>query len=327
MANWRQYVGGMAVLSTNLVLAQVNGPLDLRLQPGVIILDGNVPLNGLPTWPPTDVSLPLVNDGFANDQDVKGPIKPLIEALKSSEFTQREDATRTLLRLPPGRLPEVVEALSHETDAEAIERMTQVAGHLFLKPRTLLKTRASLFAMWFQQPNLSLLGLKFRMDPVRLPNLAPNVTEPTMTVMITEIQLGFPAMQTLRNGDRIVAMGGVGFPPNIPADDSTYFRSRVAALWPGSVVAMTILREGKLLELGVQVSGLPLDGPASPDAMVSMRQAALNTFLQTLKTGDKSQVRLSVSPSEIPQPQVIILRGGWGGDVLVPANENPVPRQ
>ena len=240
--------------------------------------------------PPADApaDLPIVNTGFANDQDIPGPINPLVKALESSVFAERQDANLALLRLPPDRLRDVVNALAHESDAEAIERLTQVAAHLYLKPRTWLRTRASLLGVWFQEPSLTMLGVKFKMDPIKL---KPEDTTPTMTVVVTEIQPGFPALQTLRNGDRIVAVGGIGFPLDIPPDDSDYFRTRVAALWPGGVTLMTVLRDGQLLGLEVQTTGLPLNGPATPTAMVNRRTAALNAFLETLQTGDKSQVR------------------------------------
>ena len=326
MAGWRQYLAMASVLTlTGWGLqgagcgenARNGGPASTQpLPPAVIVLDP--PLMEMPQVSEftVTVTLPVVNDGFANDADVKGPIKPVVEALRSPVFGERESANLAPLRLPPGRLGEVVEALSRETDAEAIERLTQVAAHLFLKPRTLLRTKASLLGVWFEEPSLSMLGIKFKMDPVKL---TPQDASPTMTVMVTEIQPGFPALQTLRNGDRIVALGGVGFPPNIPPEDSDYFRSRVASLWPGGVVAMTILRDGKLMELGVQITGLPVDGPSSPAAMVNMRTAALEAFLRTLKTGDKSQVRLMKMPSpdewnELPpEYRSVLIFNPWEG--------------
>jgi hypothetical protein len=281
-----------------LAVVAVGGGAAAARAPTGVPLPVPIPVD-LPPTPVTpaheDAALPIVNDGFASDQDVNGPIAPLVEALRSADFLQRDQANRALLRLPPRRLPDVVHALADETDAEAIERLTQAAAHLYLKPRTLLRTKGSLLGVWFQEPSVSMLGMKFKMDPVKL---KAEDTSPTMTVMVTEIQVGFPALQTLRNGDRIVAMGGIGFPPNIPEEDSDYFRTRVQALWPGGVVAMTVLRDGRLLELDVQLTGLPVEGTASPTAMVNARTAALNAFLRTLKTGDKSQVR-ATPPSTI----------------------------
>jgi hypothetical protein len=231
-----------------------------------------------------DADLPMVNSGFTNDQDVAGPIAPLVVGLRATGFAERATAQEALLRLPPERLKDVVEALSHETEPEAIERLTQVAAHLYLKPRTLLRTKVSLLGLWFAEPSVSMLGIKFKMDPVKL---KPQDVDPLMAATVTEIQVGFPAMQTLRNGDRIVAIGGVGFPPNVPPEDTTYFRGRIADLWPGGVVTMAILRDGKLMGVDVQITGLPLDGPSSPTEMVAQREAVLRAFLQTLKTGEK----------------------------------------
>jgi len=273
---------------TGAIRAQVGGGAPIPQQlPQIIILDGPP----LPDLAPAPVPvLPIVNEGFADDEDVKGAIKPLVEALKSPEFGRREEATRALLRLPPGRLNEVVEALARETDAEAIERLTQAAAHLYLKPRTLLKTKASVLGVWHRQPGLSMLGLKFKMEAVKL---MPEDGSATMTVMVTETQVGFPVMQTLRNGDRIVAVAGIGFPPDVPADDTSYFTARVGMLWPGAVVRMTILREGKLMEVGVQTAGVTVEGwiTASEGAnkkaeIVANRTAALGAFLRTLRMGD-----------------------------------------
>jgi hypothetical protein len=231
-----------------------------------------------------EADLPVVNSGFASDQDVSGSIAPLVAGLRAKGFTERANAQEALLRLPPGRLADVVETLAHETDAEAMERLTQVAAHLYLKPRTLLHTKVNLLGVWFTEPSVSMLGIKFKMDTVKL---KPEDTATVMTATVTEVQPGFPAMQTLRNGDRIVAVAGLGFPPDLLPEDSTHFRGRIAQLWPGGVVAMTILRDGKLMGLDVQITGLPLDGPSTPTEMVAQREAALRAFLKTLKTGDK----------------------------------------
>jgi hypothetical protein len=284
---WSVLGAGVLALGGRAAVAQL--PPDV---PRIRIIGDPAPLTVLVDEHP---DLPIVNSGFAGDKDLNGPIRSVVEALRSPVFAERESANLALLRLPPERLKDVVNALAVEDDAEAIERLTQVAAHLYLKPRTLLRSRASLLGVWFQQPGSGMLGVKFKMDPVKL---KPEDTRPTMTVMVTEIQVGFPALQTLRNGDRIVAIGGIGFPPDTSQDDRQYFRSRIAALWPGGVATMTVLRDGRLLELGVQISGLPTNTPSSPTDMVDNRTAALNAFLQSLKIGDKSQARTSTLPSQ-----------------------------
>src|SRR5689334_22093285 len=94
--------------------APVPQPLHLQIQGGgIIVLD-------FPPEPANLPPLPIVNDGFANDQDVPGPLTPLITALRSQNYPEREAATRALLRLPPNRLNDVVDALAKEADSEAI---------------------------------------------------------------------------------------------------------------------------------------------------------------------------------------------------------------
>jgi len=213
--------------------------------------------------------------------------------LRADSFAQRVNAQEALLRLPPVRLRDVVAALASQTDTEAIERLTQVAAHLYLKPRTPLHTKASLLGFWHAEPSLSMLGIKYKMDLVKLQSADSG---PVMTVMVTEIQVGFPIMQTLRNGDRIVAIGGAGFPADGPPEDNTIFRQRVAELWPGGLVTMTILRDGKQLPMDVQLAGMPLLGPSSPADMVARREAALQAFLRSLKTADNIPASAMKSP-------------------------------
>jgi hypothetical protein len=285
MGNRYSILAATAVLAVAIAAKGAAPPAAGVRLPGLLILpNGAGPMSGGNAG--ADVELPIVNGGFSNDRDVQGSISPLVDALRAESFAQRVNAQEALLRLPPARLNDVVAALSRETDAEAVERLTQIAAHLFLKPRTMLQTKASLLGLWHAEPSLSMLGMKFKMDLLKLQPADP---DPVMTVMVTEMQPGFPIMQTLRNGDRIVAIGGEGFPADVPLEDSTYFRERVANLWPGGVVAMTILRDGKLLKVDVQVAGLPVDGPTSPADLVSQRDAALQAFLQTLKRPEPKQ--------------------------------------
>jgi hypothetical protein len=234
-----------------------------------------------------DIDLPIVSDGFANDKDVAGPIAPLVKALEAASYQDRRAASEALLRLPPGRLPEIVAAVKQERDEEALARLTEVAAHVYLKPRTYLSVRTSLLGAWFNHHDPSLLGVRFLLDPLKIRDTDDAAT---MTVLVTEIQPGFPAMQTLRTGDRIVAINGEGFGGDI-AD--TAFRDRIAALWPGSVVPMLVFREGKLLELGVQTTGMPLKGGDIPEVLLDRRSASLQIFLQSLKAPEKDQTSAS----------------------------------
>ena len=237
--------------------------------------------------------LPVVNDGFADDQDVSGSLAPLIAAVRSPTFGEREAGTRALLRLPPRRLDEIVRALAVESDSEAIARLTQAAGHLYLKSRTSLRMQDSFLGAWFKRPNplatTCMLGTKFKLELIKL---RPADAEPTMTVVLTELQPGFPAAQTLINGDRIVTFDGKGLPGDWPVDDRVQFQKIVLGLWPRQFVPVTILRDGKFLEVQVQLAGMPGNDTLALVEQVDLRAAELARFLAGLKTGEKAQAVL-----------------------------------
>ncbi len=239
---------------------------------------------------PENMDLPLVSAGFANDADVKGGIGPLVEKLEAASYRDREEASEALLRLPPGRLPEVVEALKKEKDEEAIARLTDVAAHLFLKPRTNLKARESVLGVWGNRHDPALLGLKFEPQKTKI---KPTDEAETMTVMVMEIQPGFPAMQTLRAGDRIVAIDGKGFPGDMTSEG---FRDRIGGLWPGAATPLLVLRDGKVVELKVQTTCVPLPRAEMQayeisneiSNMIARRDYAVNAFLESIR-GRKDQ--------------------------------------
>src|SRR5690348_818902 len=87
---------------------------------GAAVQGGQVIVVPRPVQLTIPVDFPIVNDGFASDADVRGSIDPLLEALKSADFAKREAATSAMLRLPPKRVDDVVEALARTTDPESI---------------------------------------------------------------------------------------------------------------------------------------------------------------------------------------------------------------
>jgi hypothetical protein len=300
-----------------------NGPMQ-------IIVGANGQLILVPAQNSGPVELPIVSNGFADDQNIAGPITPLVQALEAASYQTRQAASEALMRLPPERLQEVVETIKTEKDEEALARLTDVAAHLFLKPRTYLKSRTSLLGVWYAHHDPSLLGVKFEPGKVRLPEADE---ADTMTVLVTEIEPGFPAMQTLHAGDRIVAINGEGFPIDMQDDG---FRARVTALWPGAEAAMVVLREGKLVEVKVQTTCVPLELAAEPQEPVVLEQLKLNrtaqlindrtmalaTFMQTLKPQEKNQTS---AKAQTAPPDPMDAQLNWKPAVPAP-NAMPAPR-
>lgn len=245
-----------------------------RLPQGRIFIQPVVPVT--PDTPPPEI--PARDRHFASDVQYAGPIDPLVAALRAPQFEVRQDATTTLLRLSPDRLPEVRSALAAEEDVEASARLMQVAIHLFLKARTPLEGRASL------------LGIKLNLEPIRIDHRKPD--DLRMSVAVAELQPGYPAAQELRVGDRIIAIDGARFPIDMDIDQ---FRAQVTDRSPGRVLPFSIIRNGKQIEVPVQLAGLPAAGVRDNERALNIERAidernlALARFLASLEIGAKSQ--------------------------------------
>jgi hypothetical protein len=171
-------------------------------------------ITGLWAEPP-HAAIP-VPPAAASQPESTTQLAKLIEALSSPQFTTREEATYALLRLPTNRRPDIETALARTTDAEAIARLTRVALHLFLKGQTPLVGTAAL------------LGIAPNIEPVRL---GKNNGDLRMCVAVGETQLGFPAAEQLRCGDRIMAINGRNFALDLTFEE---FRQTINAQTPGT---------------------------------------------------------------------------------------------
>jgi hypothetical protein len=226
---------------------------------------------------------------FASDSHHKGPLDEFVAALRSPSFEARDEATTALLRLSPDRLGEIQSLLARESDAEAAARLTQVAIHLFLKARTPLEGQASL------------LGIKFNDELVRTNTKDGDLS---MSIAVMELQPGYPAAQELRVGDRLLGIDGKRFPVDMPRET---FPSLVRAHYPGEVVTFTILRQGKEMDVKVQLAGLPVAGVLNLEQAIEQRNAAANAFVTGLKTGRKD-TPLVIEDKTVPVAQPIELQ-------------------
>ena len=128
--------------------------------------------------------------------------------------------------------------LAHETDPEAASRLERVAVHLLMKAHTPLGG------------DIGVLGISLQMEAVQLDPKRPTVQ---MTVLVMKTQPGFPAAEELEPCDRILGINGERFTLQTSADD---FRRKINDTPPGTVMQISVLREGKILEVSVRVAGL-----------------------------------------------------------------------
>ena len=275
------------------IIIQGNGRLIIQNGAGGLIIQGNMLPEPNLVAPP---DFPIVSDGFAIDKDVEGPITPLVEALRSPEYFERQRATMALMRLPPKRLTDVERALEQESDSEAIARLSEVAEHLYLKPRTAIH-QPSLLGIWFKQPMIPLLGVRFKLEPVRLRSTDENLT---MSVLVMEVQAGFPAAQELETGDRIVGIGGKRFP--ITMDDNA-FPAMVKQYDPGSLVNLQLMRDGKVEDVTIQMAGLEVADAIGMTAIIDQRNAAAAEFVKTLRTGETPKPLIMKDTADAGMPR------------------------
>jgi len=247
-------------------------PADIRIQ----IIPAQPNLAAQESTAPA-APLPILNHGFATDQDLPGPLAPVITDLGSSDSRARDLASQKLMRLPPERLDDIRTALAQETDPEAIARLSSVAVHLFLKPRTML-ARPSLLGVWYQQDSVSLLGISFEVQTVKV---NPNDTDAIPMTAVLTIEPGFPVAQSLFVGDRIFAINGERFPPDLV---QSTFPAIIRQFPPGALLTLSILRDGKTFEVPVQMGALPV-AAVDMETAIEARKTAAREFLQSLKTG------------------------------------------
>jgi PDZ domain len=227
----------------------------------------------------------------AEPTDVAG----LVGELRAADFATRERGTVGLMGLSAGRLSEVQEALAKESDPEVIARLERAAVHLFMKARTGL------------QGDVGVLGITLQPGLVQLDAKSPAVA---MSIMVVKAQPGFPAAEVLEPFDQVIAVNGERF---FQADASEAFRGKVNATAPGEVVRMTIVRDGKVMEVGVKVAGLAeRDVPLFKD-IVAKREEIAREFLAAFVVGGEKRV--------------LMVAGGSGGGEEVEFEGVDLPSQ
>lgn len=267
--------------------ARKSEPINPRLALSALAIVFLTAITGLAAEPP-HATVPVQSVATSQPESTT-PLAKLIEALSSPQFTTREEATYTLLRLPTNQRPDVEAALARTTDAEAVARLTRVALHLFLKAQTSMEGTAAL------------LGIAPNIEPVRL---GKNNGDLRMSVAVGETQLGFPAAEQLRCGDRILAINGRNFTLDLTFEE---FRQRINTQTPGTTLTFTVLRGGRQIVVPVRLVGLTEEQVSDITQYVHRRNEAAQAYLAALRTGETPSARLEIKDDSPNLPK-------WGSD-------------
>ncbi len=135
-------------------------------------------------------------------------------------------------------------------------------------------------------------------------------------VLVNEVQAASPAEQAgLRAGDVLTTFDG------IPLADGGQYRNRAAMATPGSSVTLGLIRDGKPLQIAVQVRLLDEDALQRAEAA-----AALGLAVRALTPDEMRRVRVAkaVVVSGVAPRSVAALAGITRGTLILEVNRRPV---
>lgn len=249
-----------------------------------------------------------IRDALPAERQPGPDVARWVEGLHSLDFRVRDAATINLMQLDVSREAEVRFALSHEKDDEAAARLLKAAIHLQMKLRTPT------------QGAVGLLGISLWTEPMRLNSHSDLIG----TVVVTEVQPGFPAEEFLKAGDRIVTLDGEGFLPDVSLD---YFKSRIMGSTPGRPLHLTFVRNGRMMKADVPLVAAPQTEPLMQyieerrGLVDSLAAAFLPAAHPPLRLPDPDHVQ-SDSMEFSSQPAILMLGNGrviiGPGQMVVP---------
>jgi len=138
----------------------------------------------------------------------------------------------------------------------------------------------------------------------------------TRGALVNEVQAGSPAEQAgLRAGDVLTHFDG------IPLADGGQYRNRAAMATPGSSVTLGLIRDGKPLQIAVQVRLLDEDAVQRAEAA-----AALGIAVRGLTPDETHRVRVAkaVVVTGVAPRSVAALAGIRPGTLILEVNRRPV---
>ena len=159
----------------------------------------------------------------------------VLEVLGSNDYEVREAASRRLLADPNLTVQDIAALWPAATTAEQRHRLIALARHHLLR---------SIVQGQFAGPAAAAIGVIHKPVP---PNQVPELDRPA--VRIVQTLPGFPGHAHLKIDDLILAIDGQSIPaaPN-PAQIASKFVEMVHNREAGSVVRLTVLRDGRTIE-------------------------------------------------------------------------------
>ena len=171
-------------------------------------------------------------------------------ALASNNWRIRRHAQRSLLSTKGFILPQLAAAMVTTQNPEQRNRLLRICMQLYLRQFN-----------WLHHGN-AFIGVEFITDPLELRKHGKPQWIPAVAVVRTVP--GFPGGLYLRENDLILGING----HKIPAyNTARAFRAEIQKYQPGSKITLLLLRDGKLITVIVQLTGIPTDPLAGQELL------------------------------------------------------------
>ncbi|MEQ9459895.1 MAG: hypothetical protein RIG82_02920 [Phycisphaeraceae bacterium] len=175
----------------------------------------------------------------ANPDTVALAPRDILTRLDDDDWSVRDTATRELLtnpRIDPQRLHEL---MTQATTPEQKHRLIEVAHHHFVQ-RLIRENFA-----WEGEGSIGIIQRE-----------APSIEidgQPRAGISVIRTLPGLPGHERLREGDLVVQLAGEWFEEGSTMED---FQAHTRSQPPGSILSLTVLRDGQTLSLTIETAPL-----------------------------------------------------------------------
>ncbi len=173
-----------------------------------------------------------------------------VGALASDKWRTRRQAQRRLLSTKGFILPQLAAAMAKTKNPEQRNRLLRICMQLYLRQFN-----------WLHHGS-AFIGVEFITNPLELRTHGKPHWIPAVAVVRTVP--GFPGGLYLRENDLILGING----HKIPAyNTAAAFRAEIQKHPPGSKITLLLLRDGKLIRVTLQLTGIPTDPLAGQELL------------------------------------------------------------